>query len=264
MKERSIRWLMIVSSVFGLVWIGGLGLTLGYYFSDAAEAPPAIAVTAKAEPPKQTEAEEASFRLLALGDSLTTGTGDPEGKGYVGYVSDQLKTKSKQPVVVDNYGINGQTSGQLAAQLQQSEMKSQVQAASVIVVSIGGNDLFRGGETLGNLDPKNIQDIRDEYLRQLDAIFKQLRNDNAEATIFLIGLYNPFIALKDSAATSKIVRDWNYEAAEVAGRYPQTVVVPTFDLFQLKVQDYLARDLFHPNAAGYRLIGDRVASLIAR
>lgn len=263
MKERSIRWLMIVSSVFGLLWIGGLGLTLGYYFGDAAKSLPAIAVAAEPEPPQRTGSESAGFRLLALGDSLTRGTGDPEGKGYVGYVSDELKSKSDQPVVVDNYGINGQTAAQLAAQLQQSEMKRQVQAASAIVVSIGGNDLFRGGETLDNLDPKNIQSIRDEYLRQLDAIFKQLRQDNAKATIFLIGLYNPFIALKDSETTSKIVRDWNYEAGEVAGRYPQTVVVPTYDLFQLKVQDYLARDLFHPNAAGYRLIGDRVASLFA-
>jgi lysophospholipase L1-like esterase len=261
MKERSVQWLMVVSAFFGLVWVGGLGMTLFYYFNDVSAAPLAMPAAVVVEPPKPV-AEDGSFRLLALGDSLTRGTGDPAGKGYVGYMLDRLKEKSKQPIGVENYGVNGQTSGQLVSLLQKSDIQNQIKAASVIVVSIGGNDLFRGGETLGNLDDKNVEGIQDEYLRQLDAILKQLREHNAAANIFLIGLYNPFIELKDSAVTTKIVRDWNYKAAEVASRYPQTVIVPTFDLFQLKVQDVLARDLFHPNASGYRLIGDRVAALI--
>jgi lysophospholipase L1-like esterase len=33
-------------------------------------------------------------------------------------------------------------------------------------------------------------------------------------------------------------------------------------LFQLKVDDYLYTDKFHPNAKGYKLIAERVASLI--
>ncbi|MBW7458922.1 GDSL family lipase, partial [Paenibacillus sepulcri] len=206
--------------------------------------------------------DDGSFRLLALGDSLTKGTGDTEGKGYVGYLLEDLKEKSGQDIVLGNYGVNGQVSSQLAEQLGQSRIKDEVVAADVIVVSTGGNDLFQGGQTLGNLEPAHIQKIEDAYLLQLKSILKQLRENNADARIFLIGLYNPFGALENAEATTKIVRDWNYKAAEVAADYPQTVLVPTFDLFQLKVQDYLARDLFHPNAAGYRLIGDRVASLI--
>jgi lysophospholipase L1-like esterase len=40
------------------------------------------------------------------------------------------------------------------------------------------------------------------------------------------------------------------------------VYVPTFDIFQLSVDDYLYTDRFHPNEAGYGLIADRVAPLI--
>jgi lysophospholipase L1-like esterase len=254
---------MVVSVLSGIAWLGGLAWTLQDYFRDI---PPALEAAPKpSATPAVTSApaaQEGSFRVLALGDSLARGTGDPDGKGFVGYMADELKSKTKQEIVVDNYGVNGQTSTQLAATLGQSQLQQQVKAANVLVLSIGGNDLFLGGETLGNLNPQRIKEIEDKYLTQLGAILKQLRELNANARIFLIGLYNPFIELQDTVTTTKIVRDWNYKAAEIAAQYPQAVLVPTFDLFQLKVQDYLARDLFHPNAAGYRLIGERVASLI--
>lgn len=263
MRERAIQWLMMVSAVSCLVWMGGLVWTLQHYFSDAPPAPMQSApAAAEAKSPEPVVNDDGSFRLLALGDSLTKGSGDPEGKGYVGYLLDHLKEKSEQEVVMENFGVNGQTSSQLALLLQERELQAQVKAADVIVISIGGNDLFRSGETLRHLDPVKIQEMEDIYLRELEGILEQLREENAAARIFLIGLYNPFIELQDTKTTSKIVRDWNYKAAEVAAQYPQTVMVPTFDLFQWKVQDVLASDLFHPNAAGYRLIGDRVASLI--
>ena len=48
----------------------------------------------------------------------------------------------------------------------------------------------------------------------------------------------------------------------LAGQFDKIVFVPTFDLFQLSVNDYLYSDQFHPNQAGYQLISDRLASLI--
>ncbi|WP_409343580.1 SGNH/GDSL hydrolase family protein [Paenibacillus sp. MBLB4367] len=265
MREKKLQWLMAVSVISCLAWVGGLAWTLQHYWSDPApmEKATAAAASPAPEPVPAPEAEDGSFRILALGDSLTRGTGDPDGKGYVGYALDRLKEKEKQEIVVDNFGVNGQTSPQLAELLQKNEVQAKVKAADVILVSIGGNDLFRGGQTLADLDAAKIKEIEDAYMSKLHAILKQLRSGNESAKILLIGLYNPFIDLKDTAAaTTKIVRDWNYKASEAAAQYPLTVAVPTFDLFQLKIQDYLARDLFHPNAAGYRLIGDRVAALI--
>ncbi|GGD90824.1 GDSL-type esterase/lipase family protein [Paenibacillus nasutitermitis] len=260
-RDKAIKWLICLSALSCLIWMGGLAWTLQETFSGASAAPLTGTAPAEEQTPEPA-ADDGSFRLLALGDSLTRGAGDPEGKGYVGYLQENMKEKSGRDIALTNYGVNGQIASQLAEQLGQSKTKNEVKTADVIVLSIGGNDLFQGGQTLGNLEQANISTIEEAYLLQLDSILKQLRENNADARIFLIGLYNPFGSLDNAAATTRIVREWNYKAAEVAAAYPQTVLVPTADLFQLQVQDYLARDLFHPNAAGYRLIGERVASLI--
>lgn len=261
-KGRWIKLLMGTAAVSGIVWIGALAWTLQDYWGGPADAATAAIPRETAAAMPEPSPDDGRFRLLALGDSLTRGTGDPDGKGYVGYLSDELRDKSPEDIAVRNFGVNGLTAPELAGQLKESALQGEIEAADAIVVSIGGNDLFRGGETLGHLDSEYIGQLRNGYLEQLDVILRELRERNAAADIFLIGLYNPFIELSNNAETTAIVRDWNHAAAEVVSRYPNAVLVPTFDLFQLRVQDYLARDQFHPNAEGYRLIGERVASLI--
>lgn len=262
LKDKPMKWLIGVAAVSCVVWMGGLAWTLVDYWGGSSAASMEEAAPAMEAVEPEPAADDGKFRLLALGDSLTKGTGDPDGKGYVGYLLDSLEERSEQEIISKNYGVDGYTSGQLASLLMQTEVQAEVEAADAIVISIGGNDLFQGGETLGNLDPANIEQIEDKYLSQLATILKRLRELNQGAGLFLIGLYNPFIELQDTETTTKIVRDWNYETAELAAGYPETVLVPTLDLFQLNMEDYLARDLFHPNAEGYRLMGDRVASLM--
>jgi lysophospholipase L1-like esterase len=69
--------------------------------------------------------------------------------------------------------------------------------------------------------------------------------------------------LEDSDATNTVVRDWNYATEKLTGEFENMVFVPTFDLFQLSVNDYLYSDHFHPNQEGYQLISDRLAPLIS-
>ena len=87
--------------------------------------------------------------VLALGDSLTRGTGDETGQGYVGIVTEQLKEELvPRGVTVYNLGINGQDSSQLLQQLGQKNIIRQVKEADIILMTIGGNDLFQGGDAL--------------------------------------------------------------------------------------------------------------------
>ncbi|MDQ7860843.1 GDSL-type esterase/lipase family protein [Peribacillus frigoritolerans] len=78
------------------------------------------------------------FTVVAIGDSLTRGTGDETGKGYVGLVIEDLKSEYNRKPIIHNLGINGQVSKELVQQVRQPEVKRQIQAADVILVTIGG------------------------------------------------------------------------------------------------------------------------------
>lgn len=274
MRGKKLQWLMVFSAISGLVWMAGLAWTLKDYFGGGDPVvlqvnPQSTSPTAPQSLPAQAGvqatpavAKPGTSHILALGDSLTRGFGDSEGKGYAGKFVDLLLANNKQELVLDNLGVNGQTSSQLITLLQQKDVQEKAKASDTLLVSIGANDLFRGGETLLNLDLKKIATIQADYNKELLKIVTQLRELNPNATLFLIGLYNPFIDLKDSATTSKIVRDWNYAAAETLSAFPRTVLVPTFDLFQLQARNLLYIDQFHPNAEGYRLMAERIAALI--
>ena len=140
----------------------------------------------------------------------------------------------------------------------QKQVARQIQEADLVLMTIGGNDLIRQGETFTNLDLTQIQQFQQQYLENLQKIFTTIREQNAQSPVFILGLYNPFIELENSDLTNQVVRDWNYATETLVGKFSKIVFVPTFDLFQLSVNDYLYTDYFHPNQAGYRLISDRL------
>ncbi|MEH7884241.1 SGNH/GDSL hydrolase family protein [Bacillus sp. JJ1609] len=259
MRKHSVKWVLIISVFSLLIMLIGLGWTIQNQFFSRGEASDAI----KKVEPAAEESTKAGKVVVALGDSLTRGTGDASGKGYIGYLVDELEEKSKEKITLHNYGVKGYRSEQLLNQVKQAEIQRQIKNADYILITIGGNDLFQSGQTFMNLDAKKIAPLRQSYIRNLEAILKELRTINKEAVIFQIGLYNPFIDLNDAEVTTNIVREWNFETSKLLDMDQKTIFVPTFDLFQISVNDYLYTDKFHPNAEGYRLIAERVASLIS-
>ena len=259
LKKLSVTLLAITSVIASIICIVGLGITLIDYF-DTSKTTIAESKTDSSE--RQQDKEKKQVQIVAMGDSLTRGSGDLEGLGYVGNLISNLEKKTDQKLILSNVGINGLTSIQLAEQVNQKEIQRQLTNADIVLITIGGNDLFRGGQGLTDTSEQTLLPIEAGFEKNLDAIFSKIRTVNEKADIFLIGLYNPFIELENAEQTSRIVRTWNFKSAEIAARYPKAVFVPTFDLFQLNVNDYLYTDQFHPNTEGYRLIGERVASLI--
>lgn len=258
LKKYTLTVVSIVSIAASLLWLFGLGWTLQDQFT----------ANEKVEKPREktesatTEKQDDKLTIVALGDSLTRGTGDADGKGYTGYLTDRLKEKTEQEINLLNSAVKGETSRGLLKQLQQREIQRQAKQADVIVMTIGGNDLFQQGAALESLDMNTINSKRQLYLSNVKKIYTQLRELNKDAVIYHVGLYNPFSNLPDAKTTSSIVRDWNFQSAETAAEYEDIVYVPTFDLFQLQVESYLYTDQFHPNTEGYKLIAERVASLI--
>jgi len=257
LNQNTIRSVTFISFCLLVLWLIGLGWSVGEYYAGKPEKIPEASIHSNIKEDKN------EILVVALGDSLTRGTGDETGKGYVGALVDEMKDKSNQSVKLTNLGINGQTSEQLRKQVQEIEIQRQLQTADYILLTIGGNDLFRGGQGIEDLEAKaELEGIETTYLKNIEFILKQIRQVNKQGTIFFIGLYNPFIDLAEGEEVSKIVRRWNYMSAEVSASFSKIVFVPTFDLFELKVNDYLYTDKFHPNTMGYRLIAERVAALL--
>jgi len=212
------------------------------------------------------------IQIVALGDSLTRGTGDGTGQGYVGRVKEQLARETGKPVyVLANYSVIGYKTDQLLNDItNRSGVSESVAKANLILLTIGGNDLFGFATNNGNPLGGGQADINPELARQkmaeaagrLQKILSRLAELNPRADILYIGLYNPFRDLDKTGQASLVVDEWNRKAFEIANAYPNMIVVPTFDLFEKNLRSYLYTDHFHPNPDGYQRIADRIMEVL--
>lgn len=258
MKSLSVKGIITLAVISLVICLIGLGTVMQQTFFYH----PSKAVMKSKPASKPVSASPGTMNLLALGDSLTHGTGDTSGNGYIGDLLNGLKSKSNEKMNVTNLAINGETSAGLLKQMKQPEVIRQIKGASVIIFTIGGNDLFNGGQNLTHFSLPMIQKEEQTYLQNLHLIYQEMRSENKTAPIFHVGIYNPFNTMQNAKATSAVVRKWNDDSAEVAAHFQKVVEVPTYDLFEMHVNTYLADDHFHPNAKGYKRIAAVLLPLI--
>ncbi|WP_018131208.1 GDSL-type esterase/lipase family protein [Effusibacillus pohliae] len=200
-----------------------------------------------------------NYRVVALGDSLTRGTGDETGQGYVGYLTTELQKLTTNKVLTTNLGVNGMKAPELLQYIQSPDVRKEIQAAHLITLSIGGNDLVRGAGPVTAPDPQLAKQTREQYLQALDRILKEIRSLNGKAPVLFVGLYNPFPLTGQSQQTAlQILDEWNLQTSQVLAKYPYAVLVPTQDLFAWNSSKLLSVDQFHPNAQGYQAIAQRM------
>lgn len=238
-----------------LVLAMGFGLSIFQIVS-----PPLSKAETKETITKPTEQKNKKY-IVSLGDSLTRGIGDEQGLGYIGIVRKQLE-KNKQSFQFANLAISGQTSSQLVQQLKQKQVEQLLAEAKWISMTIGGNDLKNSFKGLEKIDPKQAEKNKKTYEKNLKQILSTIRKQNKEAPIFLFSLYNPYGDLADQQLSSEIVLSWNKTMQDIAATYPDVIIVPTFDLFQLNPKQYLASDHFHPNHLGYQRLAERLMQVI--
>lgn len=258
MKSFTMQSVTLFSLLALLICVWGFGSVLYNQYMPAGHS-----TKMNQLPVNQQSSSKGAYHVLALGDSLTRGTGDSTGKGYIRDLTGLLKTKSKRPIVLSNLAINGEKSEGLLKQMKQPEVKRQIKNADVILFTIGGDDLFNNGKNLKHFSKKTIQQDENVYLQHLNLIYQRIRSQNHSAVIYHIGLYNPFNTLKNGKATSAVVRKWNDDSAKVAAKYKNVVEVPIYDLFQRNVSKYLSGDHFHPNKIGYERIAKRLEPLLS-
>ncbi|PZE21895.1 GDSL-type esterase/lipase family protein [Paenibacillus xerothermodurans] len=238
---------------------------------------PKPAVSTETQAPAETEkpdsppmADKDKINIVALGDSLTAGTGDLTGRGYVGQTKEMLADRLGKPVyVLNNFAIPGYRTTDLLKDMDANKgIGTAVSEADIVLLTIGANDLFQGGQDIfsGESDegfnPGAGVGRMPAAMQRLEQIIDRLHQYNPNAIICYVGLYHPFLDIDTKRDGGPIIQQWNSEAFQLANRYSHVIVVPTYDLFELNLSRYLYTDHFHPNQDGYARIAERIAQIV--
>lgn len=104
---------------------------------------PSASRTPTVSPDGSTGADD--IVLVALGDSVSTGHGDPTGTGWVGYYGKLIQTGTGRVVDVHNLAQDGTTTTALLATIRSDdEVRAAIADADVVAIGMGGNELEMG------------------------------------------------------------------------------------------------------------------------
>lgn len=160
-------------------------------------------------------------RIVAFGDSLTYGVGAERGQGY----PDLLSQRLGRPVI--NAGYPGDTTGDGLARLENDVLAHQ---PGIVIICLGGNDYLQ------RLD-------LDRAFENLRAMISRIQAGGAMVVLLGLDGLMPF---------SGIGGEFKALARETGAVFVPDILGGILD------DKSLMADNIHPNAAGYRIMTDRV------
>jgi lysophospholipase L1-like esterase len=213
-----------------------------------------------------TEVEDSdAIQVVAIGDSLTYGSGDPKRTGYIGRVQQGMSNAIGQHVILNRYGIRGYRSDQIMVHIQNIDAKQKINQANYIFLFIGTNDFLHAARRdLNSINPTEMEEKRVLFEENLTRLVAQIRRDNQFAPLVLIGMYDPYTDFVNHDQLHQILSDWNQVTQGMVKEFPKTYYVSTIDLFLNKEKERYFKDIIHPNPAGYQLISARVINEMKR
>lgn len=174
--------------------------------------------------------------ITVLGDSITAGLGLPARDALPAQLQMALERRGVR-AVVRGAGVSGDTSGGGLARVDFSVAAD----TAVCVVALGGNDLLQGADP--SRTKTNLRRIVDKLkVRKIRVVLAGVRAPpliGASYAREFTGLY------------SAIARETN------------VIFHPDFVTGVVGVQRLMQRDGIHPNAAGVRVIAERLAPTVA-
>jgi lysophospholipase L1-like esterase len=250
--RRLLLWLLPVTASLVAVVLFAFGF-VSYLRGDRGE-PVDLPAPASAAP-----AQRAFLTPVILGDSLARGTGDEAGFGISGHFDAELRVRHIEARRTVNLAVNGARTNDLLRQLDSANVQQILRDSNLIIVSIGGNDLW-GGTDWRSVATLDAESRMNGVLDHIATIVSRIRSVNPKARIFFVGLYNPFVTTPAGGTLSVLVNRWNARLIERFDNDANFTLVPTADLFSH--HDRLSLDRFHPGGEGYSLIARRIADSV--
>jgi len=255
--EKNVRKSFIVSVIILAVMIGLYWQTsyINQQKVSMHQSKDFVQAVYKERPPAPIEAlkKEPIIQQLALGDSIAAGYGTTGASHhFVNIVSDSLKEMTGKQTTVDNEGIVGMTSGELAQFVQKPSIINKIKRSQLITINIGGNDILDTfKESGGEQTMEEFDLIRTNYGIHMKQILTTIRENNPHATIILMELYTPRYMEKKYKLFSRLfLPDWNAVLEEAASSYEPVVVVKTDRFTDEKDPSIWFKDDIHFNDDG--------------
>ena len=221
------------------------------------------------------------LNYVAIGDSLTEGVGDQTNQGgFIPLLSNAISEIYDVNVVSQNFGVAGNTSTEIYKRMtKEKKIQSAIKKADVITITVGGNDVMKViRKQLTNLTENSFEKPAQTYQKQLTEIFDFIRDNNPNAQVYVLGIYNPFyLNFPDITEMQDIINHWNQTTQETIAQQKQMYFVPINDLLYQGVNGskgvttsdgevqtitnnaLFEEDHFHPNNIGYQIMSDAVA-----
>lgn len=200
------------------------------------------------------------IRYVALGDSLTVGTGrsmfSPNfAQRYV------IKTERimRNEISLDQFARVGATTEDILIMINHPFVKEELDKANIISITAGGNDLI---DAVRSYERQKDETVFYEALSKcqdnLSKIFysihemKQDNNDNGFYIIRLFNLYNPFPKVE---VAEHWISKFNHHIHTFNGS-KNTKVIDMNQAFDNHEEELISRDGIHPNDNGYELMAE--------
>ena len=206
--------------------------------------------------PSQPSSNRQPLRVLALGDSLVYGFGDPERGGWV----EQLRRRWMSPEsgghVLYNLGIRGDRTQQVAQRLEvefhhRGELRNRV--PDLMILSVGTNDSPRLGRPSG----RNYTDF-DEFKAGIDAL---LDRAGQLCPILFVGMVPVNEVKMPFWDCFYYTHADQYRYKEATRQACQERQIPYLDLFDRWMErgeawrlQRMTADGLHPNTSGYQAL----------
>ncbi|RBW69531.1 GDSL-type esterase/lipase family protein [Bacillus taeanensis] len=208
--------------------------------------------------------KKSNLNLVAIGDSLTYGSGDPLKKGYIHRVKAGMERNFHISASLTNFGVSGYRTDQVITLLHQPQKQKAVREAHYIFLFIGTNDFRKSANyKFDSISVRKMVQGKQMYSNHLYELITSIRTLNRTAPLIVLGLYNPYTSVQAKETIDLLISDWNKEIKKTAASFYKTTYVPTSDLFPAYKKEYYFYDTLHPNPKGYQIIADRVLKYLS-